>query len=149
MELWTQLAWGTLILSLCSALHLALILGSIDWLRLIAQDQSRPVRRHRAGLTLAFALLVVVIGHTAQVWLWALSYMMLGALDALEPALYFALSNYTTLGYGDLVLEADLRLFAAFASVNGMLIFGVSTAYLVGVLGRLLPNRLRPPDGPT
>ena len=149
MDLWTQIGWGTLILGICSALHLALILGSIDWLRWIAQEQAGPVRRHRAGLTLAFALLIVVIGHTAQVWIWALAYLWLGALTGLEPALYFALSNYTTLGYGDLVLDAELRLFAAFASVNGMLIFGVSTAYLVSVIGRLLPNRLRPPDGTT
>lgn len=142
MGLWTQIAYGTAFLSLCSGIHLVLILGTNGWLRLIGKAQKERYRHHRAGIVVTVALLLVVIGHTVQVWIWALSFLWLGALEGLEPAIYFALSTYTTLGYGDLVLSDDVRVFAAFASVNGMLIFGVSTAYLVTVIGRVLPDQL-------
>lgn len=142
MQLWTQIAYGTLIMMLCSALHLGLILGSLDWLDRVAKAHRENYHRHRAGLLLGLGFLIVVLGHTIQVWIWAFSYILLGAHSTLEPAIYFALSNYTTLGYGDLVLNEDLRVFAAFASVNGMLIFGVSTAFLVGLIGRVMPKSL-------
>ena len=142
MALWTQIAYGTLVMMICSAVHLGLILGSLGWLDRVAKAHRQNYRRHRAGLLLGLAFLIVVVGHTIQIWLWAFSYIWFGALSDVEPAIYFALSNYTTLGYGDLVLDDDLRVFAAFASVNGMLIFGLSTAYLVGLIGRVLPKSL-------
>ena len=143
MGLWQQIAYGTFVMSICSALHLALIILSLPWLVKVAQAQQDQFRRHRAGLLIGLAFVVVVLGHTIQVWIWAFAYLWLDALDGLEPAIYFALSNYTTLGYGDLVLNEEMRVFGAFASVNGMLIFGVSTAYLVGMIGRVLPKGLQ------
>ncbi|MGJ8616970.1 MAG: ion channel [Sulfitobacter sp.] len=143
MDLWTQIAYGTLIMSICSALHLGMIIGSFPWLTRVAQAQKKHFGRHRASVLIGLGFMVVVLGHTVQVWLWAFAYLWLEALDGLEPAIYFALSNYTTLGYGDLVLGEDLRVFGAFASVNGMLIFGVSTAFLVGLIGRVLPKGLQ------
>lgn len=143
MDLWGQIAFGTLVMAACSALHLGLILASVRWLEKIGKAQEQTFRHHRAGMLIGLAFVVVVLGHTIQVWLWAFAYLWLEALSGLEPAIYFALSNYTTLGYGDLVLDEKLRVFGAFASVNGMLIFGVSTAYLVGVIGRVLPRNLR------
>jgi len=142
MDLWSQIAYGTLVMSICSALHLGLIILSLPWLTRVAQTQKEHFSSQRAGVLIGLGFVVVVLGHTVQVWLWAFAYLWLDALEGLEPAIYFALSNYTTLGYGDLVLGEDLRVFGAFASVNGMLIFGVSTAFLVGLIGRVLPKGL-------
>jgi hypothetical protein len=141
--LWTQIAYGTLVLGICSALHLGLIIVSLGPLDRLAQAHRSNNRRHRSTLLLGAAVFIVLLGHTAQVWIWASAYLWLDALEGLEPAIYFALSNYTTLGYGDLIVGEDHRVFAAFASVNGMLIFGVSTAYLVGLIGRILPKGLQ------
>ncbi|MBD3662674.1 ion channel [Sulfitobacter aestuariivivens] len=142
MGLWEQIAYGSIILALCSAIHLGLIIFSLPYLNKIAEAQRARFSRRRAARVIGFAFVIVLTGHVIQVWLWAVSYLWLEAMRGLEPALYFSLSNYTTLGYGDLVLGEDLRLFGAFASVNGMLIFGVSTAYLVGIIGRVLPKGL-------
>lgn len=142
MDLWQQIAYGTAVMSICSALHLGLIIFTLPWLTRVAQAQQEKFSRHRASLLIGLAFGVVVLGHTVQIWVWAFAYLWHDALDTLEPAIYFALSNYTTLGYGDLVLNEDMRVFGAFASVNGMLIFGVSTAYLVGMIGRVLPKGL-------
>jgi hypothetical protein len=76
------------------------------------------------------------------VWLWAVSFIAFGAFSDPGIAVYFALVTYTTLGYGDIVLAENIRLYGAFASVTGLLGFGLSTAFLVAVFGKLLPNHL-------
>ncbi len=142
MGLWTQIAYGTVVLGVCSALHLGLIIASLRPLDQLAQAHRANSRHYRAALLLGATFFIVLLGHTIQVWIWAFAYLWVDALNGLEPAVYFALSSYTTLGYGDLVLSEDQRIFGAFASVNGMLMFGVSTAYLVGLIGRILPKGL-------
>ena len=77
-----------------------------------------------------------------QVWIWALALLLLGAFQTIELSVYFALASFTTLGYGDITLGEDIRVFGAFSAVTGMLTFGVSTAFLVGLIGRALPKNL-------
>lgn len=89
---------------------------------------------------LSTAVGAIVLTHSIQVWMWAASFLVLGALNTLETALYFSLLTYTTLGYGDITLGADFRLFGGFAAVTGLLTFGISTAFLVGLISRMFPK---------
>ena len=66
---------------------------------------------------------------------------MAGTLPDLADAIYFSLVTYTTLGYGDIVVGSGFRVFAAMAAVTGLLNFGISTAFLVGLIGRLMADR--------
>ena len=68
--------------------------------------------------------------------------MLMDSFGTIEEALYFALASFTTLGYGDVLLGEHTRIFGAFSAVTGMLTFGVSTAFLVGLIGRALPKNL-------
>jgi len=87
------------------------------------------------------AILVVVLGLvviiTAEVWLYALAYLAVGALGDLESALYFSTASFTTMGYGDIVLDHKWRLLGAIEGANGLLLFGWSTAFLISVTGRM------------
>lgn len=58
-----------------------------------------------------------------------------------NSALYFSLVTFTTLGYGDIVLGEGLRIFGAFASVTGLLAFGLSTAFMVALMTRVFQER--------
>jgi len=102
---------------------------------------SPTLRPHQSRWRQAVFIVLIVLGlfviHAAEIWLYALAYIWVGALDALEPALYFSTSTFTTLGYGDVILGADWRLVAAIEGFNGFLLIGWSTAYLVTVIGRL------------
>jgi hypothetical protein len=51
---------------------------------------------------------------------------------------YFALVNYTTLGYGDVTPIARWRLLGPMAAMNGVLLFGWSTAVIFQVLRRTM-----------
>jgi hypothetical protein len=88
---------------------------------------------------------MIVFSHTVQVWVWAYTLLWLDAFIEFYDALYFSLVTYTTVGYGDLTLPVEFRVFGAFGGVAGILCFGISTAFLVSLVGRVLPRTISPP----
>ena len=90
---------------------------------------------------LGVAILWILVVLTSTVWGWAVLYMALGLFNALEPALYFSVVSFTTVGYGDVVLEPGWRLLAGMTATHGLLIFGIFTAFLVEVFR--FPTRRR------
>jgi hypothetical protein len=87
------------------------------------------------------AIFVVVLGlmliHAVEVWLYAGVYLLLGALPDLETSIYFSTASFTTIGYGDVVLDKRWRLVGAIEGANGLLLFGWSTAFLFSVISRM------------
>ncbi len=69
--------------------------------------------------------------------LWAVTYIVVGAISGFEHALYFSMVTFTTLGYGDVVLEGQWRLLGAFEAANGIIMFGWTTALIVAVVAHV------------
>jgi len=80
-----------------------------------------------------FGLLLAVL-HGIECVIWAAAYLWLGALDSPMDALFFSLDSMSTRGASGLTLQRPWRLMGALESVDGMLLFGVSTAYLFSVM---------------
>lgn len=72
-----------------------------------------------------------------QIALWAGVYLLMGAIDKMETALYFSTVTFITLGYGDVVIDERWRLVAEFEAVNGIIIFGLTTAAVVAAVQRV------------
>jgi len=75
--------------------------------------------------------------HTLEVVVWALAYLWLTPIKEIpnfSTALYFSGSTYTTVGYGDIILEAPWRLLTSFEAMAGMLLLGWSTALLFAIM---------------
>jgi voltage-gated potassium channel Kch len=89
------------------------------------------------GAAIVFVVLGLVVIHTIEIWLYAVVYFLLGALPEFEAALYFSTTSFTTIGYGDVVLEKKWRLLSAIEGANGLLLFGWSTAFLFSVTARM------------
>ena len=79
-------------------------------------------------------ILIMFVIALLEALSWAIAYMILGALKGLEQALYFSLVTFTTLGYGEIVLEEKWRLLASFEAANGIVMFGWSTAIVMAVV---------------
>lgn len=139
MLLILQIAIGSAVLVFCALLHVVVVVSSIQSLRWVAHFY-RPHSIQRAGAVLAATVMMLIFAHTLQIWLWAALFMAMDQFDDLTTSVYFAMVTYTTLGYGDIVLDPYARLIATFAAVTGLITFGISTAVLMGVLGRLLPE---------
>jgi len=91
----------------------------------------------RLGMVIVFVVLGLVAIHTVEIWLYAVTYLAVGALPDFESALYFSTTSFTTLGYGDIVLDRRWRLFGAIEGANGLLLFGWSTAFMLSIIQRL------------
>ncbi len=137
-----QLIWGTIVLSACAILHVALLSGMIGILERLGAWARKHSRMLRTAVVTGAAFGMIVFSHTVQVWLWAHVLVWMGAFEYLTDSLYFSLVTYTTVGYGDLVLPVEFRIFGAFGGVTGILCFGISTAFLVSLISRLLPRSL-------
>lgn len=137
-----QMVWGTVMLGICLLLHVGFLIVDIRLLKWLNGKLWASGQFWSTAVLLSAALILIVFSHSVQVWLWAMSFIAFGAFSDPGPAVYFGLVTYTTLGYGDLVLAENIRLYGAFASVTGVLAFGLSTAFLVAVFAKLLPNHL-------
>lgn len=82
------------------------------------------------------AVLYVLFVQTVKVWLWASVFILVGAFTSFEPALYFALVSFTTVGFGDITLGPEWRLLSGLTAADGFLSFGWSTAYMVELVRR-------------
>ena len=141
MSIFDQVLWGTLLLALCSMIHVSMVSGAIRVLPRVAHWAHHRLPAFTTSALVGSAFAMIVVTHLVQIAIWAFALINLSAFEGLEPALYFSLVTYTTLGYGDVTLGPNLRLFAAFASITGLLTFGLSTAFLVGLVARVLPEQ--------
>jgi hypothetical protein len=82
----------------------------------------------------------LMLAHTLEVFVWALTYAIIDAAPAGSDLLYFAFVNYTTLGYGDITPVQGWRLSGPMTAMNGILMFGWSTAVLFEVLRKTLDH---------
>jgi hypothetical protein len=135
-----NLAVGALMISLTVLIHtggLMLVTHVMGWF--VSQFRLHG-RRSRI-----LAMNTVVIGIfailTVEVWLWAAAYVLLGVVADFPTALYFSTITFSTVGYGDVVPAHSWRLFAALEGVDGFLLIGWSTAYLIAAGMRVGPFR--------
>lgn len=72
-----------------------------------------------------------------EVLLWAGTYRLSGAIEGFEEAIYFSMVTFTTLGYGEIVLDENWRLLSAFEAANGIIMFGWTTAIILAAVQRI------------
>ncbi|MFK7875303.1 MAG: ion channel [Paracoccaceae bacterium] len=129
-----QILLGTGLLTFSALVHVGSIaLSSPHFPRIAGLFGAKRWPRLRVVAMLSFSIFVLVLAHTLQVWTWSLVFSWITELPDLVTSCYFATVTYTTLGYGDIVLGQDARIVATFCAITGVLTFGISTAFLIGV----------------
>ena len=83
-------------------------------------------------------VLVLIVAHGIEVIVWSFAYAIVSAAADDANRVYFAFVNYTTLGYGDVLPLPRWRLLGPITAMNGVLLFGWSTAVIFEVLRRTL-----------
>ena len=86
---------------------------------------------------LGTTLVALVATALAQIALWAAAFVLCGEFADFEEAFYHSAVNFTTLGYGDIVMSRRWRLLGPLEAVNGSLMLGLSAAMLFTVLSRV------------
>ena len=98
-----------------------------------------PLSLRGTLFTLGIVLMLVVL-HGIEIWLFAVTYRIIGAQPGLEQALYVSTISYTTVGFSDALIGTDWRLLTAFESIIGVILLGWSTAFFFRVLSRIDPH---------
>ena len=132
-----QFLFGGAISAVNIGLH-AMIMMLLIRVAQIASERSKAQASQHLVLVMIPTVLVLMMTHTAEVLVWALGYLLVGAAPEGADRVYFAFVNYTTLGYGDVVPVARWRLLGPITAMNGVLLFGWSTAVIFEVLRRAL-----------
>jgi len=136
-----NLVVGTIVISLTVLIHTFGLIGVTHGMAHLVALFRMHGRRSRvvAMISVVMGLFVVM---TIEVWLWAGLYRVLGILPDFDTALYFSTTTFSTIGYGDIVPAHEWRILAALEGVNGFLLIGWSTAYLVAAGTRIGPFRV-------
>ncbi len=85
----------------------------------------------------------IFAAHIVEIWIWAIFYFFVEEIQNWESALYFSTSSFTTVGYGDLVLSEEWRLLESIEAINGMILFGWSTAFIFAGVRRIYGHLYR------
>jgi hypothetical protein len=120
-------------------IHALVTVSAVGIARSAGMRRTLWPRSHLMAVIVATAV-ALMVAHTLEVIVWALAYAMVGAAPAGSDLLYFAFVNYTTLGYGDITPVQAWRLSGPMTAMNGILMFGWSTAVLFEVLRKTLEH---------
>jgi hypothetical protein len=85
-------------------------------------------------LLLTVVMTYMLVGNFAQTAVWASLFMLLGEFKDPSIALYYSAVNFSTLGYGDVLMSERWRLLGPLEAANGILMFGVSTSVMTAAV---------------
>lgn len=95
-----------------------------------------PLSLRGFATTLAVILSLIAL-HGIEIWLYALLYNFIGAIQGLRDAVYFSTITYGAIGYSDAAMAEEWRLVSAIEGINGIILIGWSTAFFVMIAARM------------
>ncbi len=118
--------------------------GTAFWLNYLVRmhgpsNKAFGFRKSMFILSLTSAFLMIL--HFLEISLWAVVYLQIPHLDKFkswEESIYFSTVTYTTPGYGDITLPPVWRVMSGFEAMNGILLFGWSTAMFYAVVQKIM-----------
>ncbi|MDP5054306.1 MAG: ion channel [Congregibacter sp.] len=125
-----NLMLGVATMALCLALQIALLTRALLY---YARHQSEldQASYFSTMAILSGVMLLLMFGNLGQVAIWAALFQFLGEFSDYNTAFYHSAVNFSTLGYGDLVMSESRRLLGPIQAINGVLMVGMSTAAFI------------------
>ena len=131
------------LVSVCLIVHVAGIMLMAEWLLHKREYFERnATKRHFAALLISLFAGIMFL-HLIQTALWAGFYVTRGLFSDFETSLYFSMVSFTTVGYGDVLLPRAWRLFGVLEAFSGVLLCGISTAFMFAVVNAVVQLRIQ------
>ena len=129
---------GLPVMALCLLVQVAVAFWSVRY----AVREFAEVPAPRGFLAkirpLVVAMLVMMAGNLVQIAAWGMLFVVLGEFVELYEAVYHSAVNFTSLGYGDVVMSKQWKLLGPLEAVNGILMLGMTGAALMAILQQLI-----------
>ena len=144
------------VILLCLLLQAVFVARCLRFYSRFRRDHQHHDSQWRDVLLLSTVMLLTLVGNFAQMAIWGALFMLIGEFDDFATALYHSAVNFTTLGYGDVVMSPRWRLLGPLEAANGILMFGLSTAVMTATVIDVIKFKLarkshadRPADPPS
>jgi hypothetical protein len=140
-----ELAISLLIVAVCLVIHTYGLVVLFEWLlcRRSAVEERQGLTQYIVLLIAAFT--VILLLHVFETGIWATFYRWRNLFPDFETSLHFSLTSYTTIGYGDVTLPQRWRLLGSIEGISGVLLCGLSTAFLFALVNAMFQLRLKQP----
>jgi len=132
-----KIAIGALLMVMTTAIHTIGMMMALKLIRMHETAQKLRLLRKTNIYLVSVIVLMMFFVSLAEVLIWACTYLALSASEGLEQAVYFSMVTFTTLGYGDVLLDERWRLLASFEAANGIIMFGWTTAIVIAAVQRI------------
>lgn len=132
-----NLAIGLLIMMGCLILQITFTLWSVRYAVRHSGEPGRGITLLAGIRTLLMAMVIMMLGNFLQIMLWGTLFFWLGEFTDFHQAVYHSGVNFTSLGYGDVVMSAERKLLGPLEALNGILMLGLTSAALLGILQQL------------
>ena len=132
-----QFLLGTAV-SVCNIAIHAMVMVAVIQVARIASESATSRQSLRLTAVMSATASVLMVAHLAEVLVWSFAYSFISIAPPGTDLVYFAFVNYTTLGYGDVTPLEHWHLLGPMTAMNGVLLFGWSTAVIFEVLRRTL-----------
>ena len=138
--------WGLPLIILTVVVHVCGLL-IID--EKIVRFEKDVLERHKYGVvfvvTIGSSAMLAALLHGLAGAIWASAYRLLGALPDYSSAALYSLSAMTTYGQADVVLEKRWQFLGALEALDGLLLFGITTAFLLNIIQKTRALRNKTP----
>jgi hypothetical protein len=124
--------------SVCNIAIHAIVMAAVLWAARVASERAASHGSFRLIAVMTATVAVLMVAHIAEVVVWTFAYAIVGVAPAGTDLFYFAFVNYTTLGYGDVTPVQRWQLLGPMTAMNGVLLFGWSTAVIFAVLRKAM-----------
>jgi hypothetical protein len=143
--MWTaDWAWSLPLILLTVVIHV-FELGLIN--ERVVRTLSRSIDRRRLvplfALVMGAAVLLMTGLHGIEGVAWAAAYFFLGAVPDAKSAMLYSLNAMTTYGHESISLAPPWQMMGALEALNGVLLFGLTTAFLFAMIQEVWPRSLR------
>lgn len=132
------IVFGIMMMVFTVAIHTAFTAVAARHLIRILRREETNRTFLRNVFVLQTAATILMAGHVVEMALWAALFMVLGTFSRFSDALYHSAVNFTTLGYGDIVMPDPWRMFGPLEAANGIMTFGITTATMFAIMTRML-----------
>jgi hypothetical protein len=136
LDIWI---WGLSLIALTVAIHVTGVTFMVfvqHNIRVRLESRSLRLAGVLAIVILAIVAMALLLGglHLIEAALWAEAYLWVGALGSPEAAILYSVDSMATRGASGSMLQPHWQMLGALEAGDGMLLFGISTAFVFTVM---------------
>jgi voltage-gated potassium channel len=131
------------IVAVCLLLHVVTIVFLADWVLDHHEKRKERIGMPGYAVLLIAAFSVIIILHMVEIGIWGVLYYARSLFPDFETSIYFSITSYTTIGFGDVLLPPAWRILGGIEGVTGVLLCGLSTAFVFAIVNGMVQIRVQ------